>query len=170
MSEVTEEELKTRATGKRVTLEGLEANIKKTDFYTHPDSQLTICILTLQNGYTITGQSACADPTNYKQDIGERLAKEDAKKKIWALMGYALKEEIHRAGLPQEGGFYSRLVQEKNDLADKWVKLNAFIEGNHTFKSLDPVDQSLLISQENHMRYYLQILQERVDRQTIVQS
>ena len=165
MSEVTEEELKARNTGKRVTLEGLEANIKKTDFYTHPDSQLTICILTLQNGYTVTGQSACADPANYKQDIGERLAKEDAKKKIWALMGYALKEEIFQKS---GGSFKMRIVREKNELESNLIRLGSFIDGNENFKNLDPVDQSLLQMQYEHMKHYLDILTERVNRSTML--
>lgn len=89
-----EAELKERTQAPRVTLEALEANIKNTDYYVHPGSCLTICILTLQNGFNVTGESACADPDNYRQDIGERISLDNAKKKIWLLMGYALKQEL----------------------------------------------------------------------------
>lgn len=57
---------------------------------------LTICVLTLWNGYTVVGKSACADPANYNEDIGRRLARTDAVNQIWALMGYELKSRMAR--------------------------------------------------------------------------
>jgi len=95
MTKVTEEELIKAATGKRVTLDALNANIADEKFIKATDV-LTICVLTLKNGFTVTGESACADPANYNQEIGERLAREQAKNKIWGLMGYSLKDEINR--------------------------------------------------------------------------
>lgn len=55
---------------------------------------LTICVLRLWNGYIVTGQSACADPKNFNEDIGRRLAKEHAVSQIWPLMGYELKSRM----------------------------------------------------------------------------
>ena len=55
---------------------------------------LTFCVLLLQNGFTVVGQSACADPANYNKEIGERIAREDAVRKIWPLMRYALMNEM----------------------------------------------------------------------------
>jgi hypothetical protein len=61
---------------------------------TGPLALLTFCVLVLQNGFTVTGESACASPENYDAEIGRRIARENAVQKIWALMGYALKERL----------------------------------------------------------------------------
>jgi len=55
---------------------------------------LTICVLTLNNGFTIVGKSACASPENYDAALGAKIAREDARKQIWALEGYALKNAL----------------------------------------------------------------------------
>lgn len=56
---------------------------------------LTFCVLVLRNGFTVTGESACASPENFNAEIGKRIARENAVAKIWPLMGYALKENLH---------------------------------------------------------------------------
>lgn len=58
---------------------------------------LTFCVLVLRNGFTVTGESACASPENFDAEIGRKVALENAKQKIWPLMGYALKQELHEA-------------------------------------------------------------------------
>lgn len=55
---------------------------------------LTICVLTLKNGFTIVGKSACASPENYDAELGHKIARDDARKQIWALEGYALKNAL----------------------------------------------------------------------------
>ena len=55
---------------------------------------LTFCVLVLKNGFTITGESACASPENFDPEIGRKIARQNAEQKIWALMGYALKEKL----------------------------------------------------------------------------
>lgn len=54
----------------------------------------TFCSLILKNGFIVVSRSACADPANYDKEIGERIAREDAVRKIWPLMGYALMNEM----------------------------------------------------------------------------
>jgi hypothetical protein len=56
---------------------------------------LTFCVLTLSNGFTVTGESACVSAENFDADIGRKVARENAVQKIWPLMGYALKDRIH---------------------------------------------------------------------------
>ena len=56
---------------------------------------LTFCVLVLRNGFTVTGESACASPENFDAEIGKNIAYENAKQKIWPLMGYALKQELY---------------------------------------------------------------------------
>lgn len=56
---------------------------------------LTLCVLVLKNGFTVTGESACASPENYDQAIGHKIARDNARGKIWALEGYLLKQRLH---------------------------------------------------------------------------
>ncbi|WNO06036.1 Gp49 family protein [Rhodoferax mekongensis] len=55
---------------------------------------LTFCVLVLRNGFTVTGESACASPENFNAEIGRKIARENAIQKLWPLMGYALKEKL----------------------------------------------------------------------------
>lgn len=59
-------------------------------------SQLTFCVLVLQNGFTVTGESACASPENFDAEIGKKIARDNAVNKIWPLMGYELKSRLSR--------------------------------------------------------------------------
>ena len=56
---------------------------------------LTFCVLVLRNGFTVTGESACASPENFDAEIGRKIAKENAVQKVWSLMGYALKQRLY---------------------------------------------------------------------------
>lgn len=55
---------------------------------------LTICVLVLKNGFTVTGESACASPENFNAELGAKIAKQHARDKIWALEGYRLKSQL----------------------------------------------------------------------------
>jgi hypothetical protein len=61
-----------------------------------PMDLLTFCVLVLRNGFTVTGESACASPENFDAQIGRKIARQNAVQKIWPLMGYQLREELHR--------------------------------------------------------------------------
>ena len=56
---------------------------------------LTFCVLVLRNGFTVTGESACASPENFDAELGRKIARQNAVSKMWPLMGYALKEKLH---------------------------------------------------------------------------
>ncbi|MER5131462.1 Gp49 family protein [Serratia marcescens] len=58
---------------------------------------LTFCVLELANGFTVTGESACASPENFDPEIGRKIARENARNKIWQLEGYLLKQQLHDA-------------------------------------------------------------------------
>jgi hypothetical protein len=61
----------------------------------HPSLELlTFCVLVLRNGFTVTGESACASPENFDAVIGYKIARENAKQKIWQLEGYALRNKL----------------------------------------------------------------------------
>ena len=58
---------------------------------------LTFCVLVLRNGFTVTGESACASPENFHAEIGRRIARENAIAKIWPLLGFVLRQRLHEA-------------------------------------------------------------------------
>lgn len=62
----------------------------------HPLRQLTFCVLVLKNGFTVTGESACASPENFNVELGRKIARQNAVNKIWPLMGYALREKLSK--------------------------------------------------------------------------
>ena len=78
----------------RLTPESIEAVITSEDYHIFPGSQLTVCCLTLKNGFTVTGESACASPENFNEEIGRKIARQKAVEKIWSLEGYLLKERL----------------------------------------------------------------------------
>ncbi|WP_343552125.1 Gp49 family protein [Pantoea sp.] len=56
---------------------------------------LTFCVLVLENGFTVTGESACASPENFDAEIGRKIARQNAVNKIWLLEGYLLKQKLY---------------------------------------------------------------------------
>lgn len=81
-------------TAKRITPEMLDAEITDEQFHLFEGSCLTVCCLTLKNGFTVTGESACASPENFNEEIGQRIAKSNARDKIWPLLGFRLRDEL----------------------------------------------------------------------------
>jgi hypothetical protein len=64
---------------------------------------LTFCVLVLRNGFTVTGESACASPENFDARIGCDIAFKNAREKIWLLEGYLLKQRLHDWANPGPG-------------------------------------------------------------------
>ena len=62
-----------------------------------PLSLLTICVLVLRNGFTVHGVSACASPENFNEEIGRRIARENAEREIWPLLGFRLRDQLAHA-------------------------------------------------------------------------
>ena len=81
-------------TAARVTPEMVDATITGEDYYVFPNTTLTVCCLTLRNGFTVTGESACASPENFDAELGRKIARQNARDKIWALEGYALRDRL----------------------------------------------------------------------------
>jgi len=71
----------------------IESKIVKEEYHLLTDV-LTVCVLTLENGFTVTGNSDCVSPANYNKEIGDRIARDNAKEKIWELEGYLLKQKL----------------------------------------------------------------------------
>ena len=102
-------------TAPRVTPADIEANIVSEHYFTaeegsigampddatagtHPTpdclSLLTFCVLVLRNGFTVTGESACASPENFDAGVGRKIARANAIGKVWPLMGYELRSKL----------------------------------------------------------------------------
>ena len=99
-------------TAPRITPADIDQNIASEHYFTAHDgamgasqeghvfldppalSLLTFCVIVLRNGFTVTGESACASPENFDADIGKKIARANAINKVWPLMGYALKENL----------------------------------------------------------------------------
>jgi hypothetical protein len=102
-------------TAARITPADIEANIASEHFFLAGDGVygaarkagdesvqmfpgaldlLTFCVLTLRNGFTVTGESACASPENFDAEIGKKIARANAVQKIWPLMGYELRTRL----------------------------------------------------------------------------
>ena len=62
-----------------------------------PLALLTFCVLVLKNGFTVTGESACASPENFDAELGRKIARQNAVAKIWSLMGYELRSKLAAA-------------------------------------------------------------------------
>ena len=84
--------------GPRVLPADIEAAIR-TEKYLVEDT-LTICILVLQNGFRVTGESACAAPENFDAAKGRELARKAACEKIWPLLGYVLRDQLRKQEQP----------------------------------------------------------------------
>ena len=116
--ESIEQEIQAKGlTAPRVTPADIEANIASEHYFTAADGArmspdgnwpihslntgslglLTFCVLVLRNGFTVTGESACASPENFDAEIGRKIARQNAVQKIWPLLGFALKQKLAAA-------------------------------------------------------------------------
>ena len=100
-------------TAPRITSADVEANIVGEYYFTAADGRvgnidqdmrpehtqslelLTFCVLITKNGFTVTGESACASPENFDAELGRKIARGNAIDKLWPLMGYELKTKLH---------------------------------------------------------------------------
>lgn len=78
----------------RLTPGGIDAMIVSEQYHVFPGTTLTVCALTLRNGVVVTGESAAASPANFDEAIGRKIARENARNKIWQLEGYLLREKL----------------------------------------------------------------------------
>jgi len=81
----------------KVTLDQIYGKIRSESYLVLPDGRTTVCQLTLQNGYTVNGISACVDAANFNRDLGRKYSYENAVQAIWPLEGYLLAEKMFQA-------------------------------------------------------------------------
>ena len=75
----------------------IDAQIVGEQYYVFPGTTLTVCALTLKNGFQVVGESAAASLANFDADLGRKIARDHARNKIWALEGYLLRSRLAAA-------------------------------------------------------------------------
>jgi|GEM_PF-1678078 len=86
-------------TAPRLTPNLIDAQIKSEMYHHFPGTSLTVCVLVLSNGFTVTGESASASLDNFDVKIGRMIARTNAREKIWALEGYLLRQRLFEGGV-----------------------------------------------------------------------
>jgi len=81
-------------TAPRLTPDAIDSVIVGEQYHVFDGTTLTVCCLELKNGFAVTGESAAASPQNFDKDIGRKIARENAREKIWPLEGYLLRQRI----------------------------------------------------------------------------
>lgn len=62
-----------------------------------PLARITICVLTLKNGFTAVGvNEGPVSAENFRADLGREYARKQALEKLWLVLGYQLKEALHQ--------------------------------------------------------------------------
>lgn len=82
--------------GNKVTPDDINESIVKIDFDVLKDGKTTVCTLTLHNGFTVRGESSCVDPANFDKALGEQYAEENARQKVWGVLGAILAEKLYQ--------------------------------------------------------------------------
>lgn len=78
----------------RLNPQHIDDTIKSEAYHVFPGTTLTVCALTLKNGFHVVGESAAASPENFNEEIGRKIARDNARGKIWALEGYLLRSRL----------------------------------------------------------------------------
>jgi len=86
------DELLAASPAERVTPEYMKSRITSTDF-TRIGETVTHCRIVLDNGFSVSGESACVNVENYNQEIGEKIAYDNAFRQLWPLFGFLLSEK-----------------------------------------------------------------------------
>lgn len=80
----------------QVTAEALAAKIVDVQYVVMPNGRTTICQLTMENGFTVGGESSCASVEKFNAQIGREYSHKSALDKAWAFETYLLAEDRHR--------------------------------------------------------------------------
>ena len=100
----------------KVTREHLGKRIIAADYVVMPDGRTTICQLTMQNGFTVRGESSCVSVENFNKELGEKYAYEKAFDAAWAFEGYLLAELRHREARGDENQHRDEQERARRDI------------------------------------------------------
>lgn len=77
----------------KVTIEDVNAEIVDETYTVLPSGRVTVCELTLRNGFTVRGESAVVFIENNVPETGRQVARTNAVNQIWQLLGFRLREQ-----------------------------------------------------------------------------
>lgn len=86
----------------RVTPQSVEDLVIDAQYHVFNGTCLTVCALTLANGFNVVGEAACAHPDNFDPEIGREIARNHALAQVGKLEGYLIKQRIHDGQLTQQ--------------------------------------------------------------------
>lgn len=149
------------STAPRVTLERINEQIIDHEFHIFPGTTVTVCALTLRNGFIVTGVSAAASAENFNEAIGQKIAYDNARNKIWELEGYLLKQKLFEQS-SNTPSYQDRVKDEREKLDGNVCKLAAFINLSPVFQSLQEAEQEAQREQLEAMYAYRKSLDKRI--------
>ena len=79
----------------RLNPASIDSVIVEEAYHQFPTTTVTVCLLKLKNGFCVIGESAAASPENFDLEIGRKIARENARNKIWQLEGYLLRQALY---------------------------------------------------------------------------
>ncbi|EGF19231.1 MULTISPECIES: Gp49 family protein [Haemophilus] len=135
-----------------ITEEFIKSQIANVEYHQLTGTTITISVITLKSGFTVTGESACVDPNNFDVEIGNKIAYENAFDKLWQLFGFELKQKIG-------GDWMYRLHRERSELAERIDALKEFLNSKEI---ITICEHNVLKQQEKVMSQYLAILDARL--------
>lgn len=123
------------------------------------DKPCTYVTVRMKNGFTLRESTTCVDPANYNEEIGKEICLQKIEDKVWFLLGYALQDKH-----PINQTFKDRLLIERQDLAERFSKLCAFVD-TPKFEEVvkDEHQRDLLLQQRDCMSEYLNVLNQRIE-------
>lgn len=140
-----------------LTKEKIESHIAKVDYVLFGKTG-TLCVITLCNGYTVTGESGCIDPEIFDAEIGKSIAFENAFEKLWGILGYVEKQRWYEE---TQLSWLDRVKQELAELDIKRGKLADLLSGERP-DFISEAEWDRLNQQSEAMSAYAFILSDRI--------
>lgn len=141
-----------------VSKEKLESEIANVDYARFGETG-THCVITLHNGYTVSGESSCIDPRILNEEMGKKIAYENAFEKLWFLFGYLEKQRWFEE---TKLSWLERVRIELADLDSKRSKLDKMLQGGKPAFMSDE-QFNLLKEQYEAMATYALVLAKRIE-------
>lgn len=169
-------------TGSRLKPADIDAAIVAETFTVLPSGRVMVCELLLRNGATVRGESAVVNIENFDDEIGRRISRENARRRVWELEGYLLHQRLHEQRMVAEAAdavspdvpddkpsnlepWQRRVWNERAELRERIAALTKFIWSD-AFETLSSTDAMLLRHQLGYMREYHNVLTSRILRWT----
>jgi hypothetical protein len=95
--DIEQEILDKGLTAPRLTPARIDALIANEQYHVFDGTAVTVCCLSLENGFKVVGESAPVSPENFDAKLGRKIAHQNARDKIWALEGYLLKQRLYES-------------------------------------------------------------------------